>query len=235
MIIDDILICITNYNDNDNALKLKNDFIDNGFNVIIIDSGSNIQNEKFDIKLGNVYYNGLLNESIKNTISKNKKYMFFIASDVIIDNVESIKEILINLDDDIYLYSPSSNGQSHPWCKNRNTNYLRDVIFIEGFIFLANVELLKTIFPINLNINKFGYGVDILLGYRTFKQFKKRCVIDDRITVYHREGTGYNTHLATIEMNNWINTLDNNEQYFINLYLNNGYKIENNLLNILKS
>ena len=235
MKIEDILVCINNYNCNENANKLKQEFIKSGFYTIIIDSGSDLQEESFDIKLGNVYYNGLLNQSIESTISFDKQYMFFIASDVLIEDIDKLKLYITNLSSDIYLYSPSSKGQSHPWCKNRNTNDLRDVIFIEGFIFLSHINILKTIYPINLDVNRLGYGLDILLGYKSYKTFNKRCVIDDRFTVYHKEGTGYNTNRATIEMNNWIKKLSVEEQNFINLYLTNGYNIESKLLNILKS
>ena len=61
MNIDDILVCITNHNNNDNAIKLKKDFF-NYFETIIIDSKSKIIMDDFDVKLDNVYYTGLLNQ-----------------------------------------------------------------------------------------------------------------------------------------------------------------------------
>ncbi len=76
-----ILVCITNHNSNENAINLKNSFSEY-FETIIIDSDSNIIEKDFDIKLENVYYTGLVNESVNQCKLRNKKYLFFIASDV---------------------------------------------------------------------------------------------------------------------------------------------------------
>jgi hypothetical protein len=71
---DDILVCITNYNSNENAINLKNNF-SKYFETIIIDSKSSKIEDEFDIKLENVYYTGLVNESINQCKLRNKKYL----------------------------------------------------------------------------------------------------------------------------------------------------------------
>ena len=58
-----ILVCINNHNDNDNAKKLKKEFSEY-IDTIIIDSGSTEKLVDFDVKLDNLYYSGLYNESV---------------------------------------------------------------------------------------------------------------------------------------------------------------------------
>jgi len=212
-----ILVCITNYNDNDNAKNLKEKFSEY-IDTIIIDSGSKDQIKEFDIKLDNVYYTGLYNESVNQCIIRNKEYLYFIASDVFIESIPSIIEVLNTLNDDIYLWAPSSKGQSHQHCKNKSTNSYRKVAYLEGFTFLVNIDVCRKFYPINRTNNFYGYGIDILLGYYTINDFKKLCVVDDRIEVYHREGTGYNQNIALQEMYNWFTNMDKDTLEYIIYY-----------------
>lgn len=218
MNIDDILICITNHNNNDNAIKLKKDF-SKYFETIIIDSKSEILMDDFDIKLDNVYYTGLLNQSFKETINRDKNKCFFIASDVYIDDISNIFNYISSLDDDIYLWAPSSRGQSHTHCKNKNSGGLREVPYLEGFCFLSDIEVIKNLYPISTQKNKYGFGIDLLMGFNCIKLLKKKCVIDDRIEIYHREGTGYNQSKALYDMYNWmLNDFNNDVIEYTKLY-----------------
>jgi len=212
-----ILVCITNHNDNDNAKKLKKEFSEH-IDTIIIDSGSNEKLDEFDLNFDNLYYSGLYNESVNQCLIRNKEYLYFIASDVFIEQVSSIVEIIKNLNSDIYLWAPSSKGQSHQHCKNRNTNSYRNVAYLEGFTFLANIKVCEKFYPIDRNSNFYGYGIDILLGYYTINEFKKLCVVDDRVEVYHREGTGYNQSTALQEMYNWFTNMDKDVLEYIIYY-----------------
>lgn len=201
----DILICITNHNVNNNAILLKRNFT-KYFKTIIIDSGSNETPEEFDILLNNVYYTGLFNESIKQTKLRKKKYLFFIASDVIInsEDYEKIYSTISDLNEDIWLWAPSSSGQSHTHCKNLSTNVLRDVPYLEGFCFLSKIDLFNFLYPVDLKLNKYGYGIDILLGYNCIRNKRKRCVVDDRIEIHHTPGTGYDMGQALMMMYRWM-------------------------------
>ena len=212
-----ILVCITNHNDNDNAKKLKKEFSEH-IDTIIIDSGSNEKLDEFDLNFDNLYYSGLYNESVNQCLIRNKEYLYFIASDVFIEQVSSIVEIIKNLNSDIYLWAPSSKGQSHQHCKNRNTNSYRNVAYLEGFTFLVNIKVCEKFYPIDRNSNFYGYGIDILLGYYTINKFKKLCVVDDRVEVYHREGTGYNQSTALQEMYNWFTNMDKDVLEYIIYY-----------------
>lgn len=233
MDIDNILVCITNHNNNDNSIKLKKDF-SKYFESIIIDSKSDLIIDEFDIKLENVYYTGLLNQSFKETIEKNKKKCFFIASDVYIDNISDIVDCILSLDDDIYLWAPSSRGQSHDHCKNKKSTSLREVPYIEGFCFLSDIEVVKNLYPICTKRNKYGFGIDLLMGFNCIKLLKKKCVVDDRVEIYHREGTGYDQSKALYDMYNWmLNNFNNVVTEYTKLYSTSpGYK---KLLEYLKS
>lgn len=230
---EEILVCITNHNNNENAKKLKNIF-SNFFDSIIIDSGSDDVDKEFDIKLKNVYYSGLFNKSVEETEKRNKKYLFFIASDVLINNYEKINKIISNLEDNIYLWAPSSKGQSHEHCKNFNSGGYREVPYLEGFTFLSHISLTKELYPVSLEDNLYGYGIDLLLGHNCIKIFNKKCVVDDRVEIYHREGTGYDQKKALKDMYNWmLSNFDNNVKTYTLLYNKSpGYK---KLLKFLKN
>lgn len=218
MKVEDILVCITNHNSNDNAKALKEN-LSNFFDTIIIDSKSDIIESEFDIKLANVYYTGLYNESVKQTEKYGKKYLFFIASDVFIDDYEKIFNVISKLDDDIYLWAPSTNGQSHIHCKPQITNGFREVPYLEGFCFLTHMDCTNNLNPISTDINKYGFGIDLLLGYNCVKVLQKKCVVDDRVTVYHKEGTGYDQGKALMDMYNWMyNNFDNSVREYTIIY-----------------
>lgn len=202
-----ILTTIVNHNYNAEAINLKC-IASESFDTIIIDSGSQYPPEYFDIKLPNVGYSGLFNKAAEETIQKKYDWLLFICSDVVLkkSDFEKMKNYINDLPEDIGVYSPASSGQSHKHCKNLKTDGLRDVVFVEGFIFAVRKEILEKIYPVDLNINKLGHGLDAYKGFLCLKN-NMRCVIDDRLTVYHREGTGYNTNEASNQFLNWMSQL----------------------------
>ena len=232
MNLNNILVCITNHNDNDNAISLKS-FFSKHVETIIIDSKSDIVSTCFDVKLDNVYYTGLYNESVNQCLLRGKQYLYFIASDVFIDENSNIFEVIESLDDNVNLWAPSSRGQSHTHCKNESSNGMREVPYLEGFTFLVKVDICKQ-FNIDINHNKFGYGIDLLLGFYCFKLYGRGCYVDDRIEVYHREGTGYDQGVALGEMYKYLlNYSDLSVRDYIHYYSKSpGYL---NLLNYLKN
>ncbi|OFY85781.1 MAG: hypothetical protein A3F72_21645 [Bacteroidetes bacterium RIFCSPLOWO2_12_FULL_35_15] len=203
-----IMCSIVNYNCNENALKLRSS-LSKYFDTVVFDSGSKIKNKKF-IQLDNVYYSGLFNNAYEYARSHGYEYVFFICSDVEIknDQVEIMVNNLNNIDiSEIGIYSPSSTGRSHFYCKKQNARGLRVVPFVEGFVFLAHLDVLKNIAPIDLNINKYGWGLDVAKGFFA-KKLNKLCVIDDEVTVYHPEGTGYSDEFAEEGMWKWMDTFE---------------------------
>lgn len=216
------IVCIVNHNDNDNAIMLKMMF-SNYLETIIIDSGSDVVYDEFDVKLPNVGYSGLFNEVCDISIKKNVDGVLFICSDVLIKKKQAkqIVDKINNLDPNEFgVYSPSSRGQSHTHCKKRGDE-MREVVFVEGFIFYSFMDILKEIYPIDLSVNKLGYGIDAHKGLVCILNNKK-CVIDDSIEVYHKEGTGYNTRTASSQFISYMN-IHKNLGDFWNTYQSHGY------------
>lgn len=203
------LAVVVNHNLNDEAANLKN-ILSNKFDTIIIDSGSNNVPDDFDIKLANVGYTGLLSRAIEEMKVRECEWLFFICSDVVMkkSDVDKLKISIDALPMDVGVYSPASTGQSHKHCKNHSTGGLREVIFVEGFIFAANRLILEKLYAaINLDVNRLGHGLDAYKGYLCIKNDLK-CVVDDTIVVYHKEGTGYNAGEASKQFVDWMN-MDN--------------------------
>jgi GT2 family glycosyltransferase len=230
---DNIVCTIVNYNCNENAHKLRQN-ISKFVHTIVIDSGSSTKDSSF-INLGNVYYSGLFNHAYEYAKKNNYPYVFFVCSDVVFD-IEQTSRIFENLKSidfsTLGIYSPSSTGRSHFHCHKHNENGFRIVPFVEGFIFLASIDVLEKLAPINTNVNLLGWGIDTVSGYFC-KNLSKLCIIDDNATVYHPKGTGYENQQADVQMEKWVNSFNNPEltrfhDQQINLIrwgINDGFKV----------
>lgn len=206
-----ILCSIVNHNHNENALNLYELFI-NYFDSVILDSGS-IDAPKNSLKYDNIYYSGLLNEAYFLAKKYKYQYLFFICSDVKVQKnaAEKMNERLLNLNfSKIGVYSPSSIGESHFFCKKKTSDELREVPFVEGFIFICDVKILDQFCPVNTKENLYGWGLDIAKSFFS-KKSNKISVIDDNVEVEHMKGTGYSKEIAEYEMLAWAKTLGNNE------------------------
>jgi len=230
LISDKILCTIVNHNHNENALSLYNLQI-NYFDSVILDSGSQ-NSPKGSVRFGNIYYSALLNVAHSIAKKNNYEYLLFICSDVLISPNESAKmfERLLTLDlNKIGLYSPSSKGFSHPFCKKQTSNQLREVPFVEGFMFLCDIKILDQFCPINTKENLYGWGLDIAKSFFS-KKNNKLCVIDDNVEVEHMNGTGYSREIAEYEMLIWVRTLNNDEIVsFFEEQINYCIKVKNEL------
>lgn len=194
-----VLVTITNHNWSENAVKLKKEF-SKYYETIIIDSASDEDNENFDVRLSNLYYTGLYNESVDQMRARGKDWLFFIASDVIIDDVEAVVKAFEDKPEIVGTWAPSSTGQSHQHCKPQGKNQLRQVPYLEGFCFLSHKDIL---FNVDWSQNYLGYGIDIVLGYETYKK-GKHVAVDDTVEIYHTPGTGYNQNTASQLMYRWM-------------------------------
>lgn len=198
-----ILVAIINHNCEVTAENLYNLFsLD--FSTVILDSGSTIK-PKESIQFGNIFYGGLFNEAVKMSLEGHYEWLILITSDITIDSDNYIKfkkklSVITNMEF-VGLYSPSSVGGGH-WFGNRLTkSELRPVPFVEGFFFLMRVSLLLKVYPIDLEINKIGWGIDTLQGFVSWKH-GFGVFIDDSIQIQHPVTAGYNHNLANIQMLN---------------------------------
>jgi SAM-dependent methyltransferase len=179
-------VCITNYDFSDNASHLKDEF-NKYFHTILIDSSSPAPPTHVDISIPNTYYPGLWNASVEYAISKKYKFLMFVASDVQINNVKQLCEYANEATkyENIGVYTPSISSKSrtaYPILNNRTSSYIRECGVVEGFFFMANTEILKTIFP--LTNFKYGWAVDVLTCDKAY-ELNRICVVDDRIEIFH--------------------------------------------------
>lgn len=206
------MICVIfNHNCNENAEYLL-DMFSKDMYTVVLDSGSSIENNRFNI-MGNIYYCGMLNEAVKIMNKKKSNFITYITSDVKIDeyNYEKLLKSFKNMDG-IGSYCPSvdSASKSHYFCENSKSSGLRDVSFNEGYMSVVRSEIINKVVPIDTSLNKHGFGVDMYTGY-ICKKLGFRCVIDDSIIIHHPIGTGYDVSEASCQMVNYINHLNDFE------------------------
>jgi SAM-dependent methyltransferase len=183
----DILVVVANYDFSANADLLKSEFI-KYFPTLIIDSSSPIPPNEVDILILNEFYTGLWNESVKHASQNGYKWLFFIASDVEVKDIPSLVKYirLATRNNEIGVYSPSldiSSRSSFPMSLNRHTSGLREIGIVEGFCFLARLDLLTQVYPVPSE-NVYGWGVDILVCKVAYDSNLK-VVCDDRIQIFH--------------------------------------------------
>jgi len=201
----DILVTVVNHNHNENALKLLTQF-SRDFKTIVIDSGSEVKDNRF-ILLDNVYYSGLFNKACELLKETDKKWLLFIASDVRIDE-DNYWKLTRRLCDhrsfsDIGLYTPSIEGRSHLFLKQQTGSYkYRDVNFVEGFMFLARRSILSKMHPVDVRLNKIGWGLDVMKGFFC-RELGLRSVVDDLVSVYHPPEAGYSYEEAVENCKRW--------------------------------
>lgn len=199
-----IFCSIVNHNCNENAAALRQD-LSLYFDTVVLDSGSD-KKEPYYVSLGNVYYSGLLNHSYRMAREAGYDYLLMVCSDVVFERKE-IKKMVDNLEksrlEGIGVYSPASSGRSHTFCKREFGKGFRAVPFTEGFIFLASLKVLDEMLPVDLSVNKFGWGLDVGKGYFSRKK-DLLCVIDDGVEVFHPESTGYSNEKAEAAMWSWV-------------------------------
>ena len=106
---------------------------------------------------------------------------------------------------EVAVYAPSATHATHHHMNNLKSNTIRKVTFTDGFCFVMPKEYLDDICPIDLSVNKIGHGIDMYMGYLSMKN--NRCaVVDDKITVNHPNGSGYNDKQARIGRDQWYAT-----------------------------
>jgi hypothetical protein len=204
-----------NYNNNDGALLLSQQFLKHSDFVFITDSGSNDQHWLFR-KTDTPFYRGNLDKASSLYLNTNCKGCLYICSDVIIS--EEMCDIMMNhinnLDENILIYTPVVNGKSHSWLKKQGNGFV-DIPFAEGMIFYASDFLIESVYSIYLNgENQLGWGLDIWWAYIAKYKLGKNIVMDNDCNVYHPDGTNYNTGDANEEMKKYISTKDSGFKTF---------------------
>ncbi len=197
----DILFCIFNYKDNENAEFLYR-VISPTFRCRIIDCDSGVRPNLFDgdtVCLPNVFYGGMLDTAVDLAREGDYEYMFLITSDVRITkgNIDKLLYILQTEDfSRVGVYSPSHQADSYTnplqgYCQH--TNKRRRVPFVEGMMSMYKREIYEKTYPCKHNPH--GWGPDVVACFFA-NQWNLRCEIDDRVQIYHPKGDTKKGELA---------------------------------------
>ncbi len=186
--------------------------------VFLFDSGSDItpkQQPHFDKIFPNIYYNGLLNKTHRFLQENGYDVGMIITSDVEIDDVDMfIKKMKSAFEnEEVGVYAPSTSYSHHRHMIHKSGKKLTQVSFTEGFCFAVRSEILAALCPIDVALNKYGYGSDIILGYHTLNQ-NKISVVDHNIVVEHPYGSGYDKHKAVAAKHRWLGSLPKRQHWF---------------------
>lgn len=205
------LFCIFNYKDNSNAEYLYSQ-ISPYYVCRIIDCDSGIRPNLFGgdtICLPNVYYGGMMHKAIELAREGDYDFLFFICSDVRIDEMNLRKMLSIIQNEDfknVGVYSPSHCKESYTmpcWGYCMNKNKRRKVPFVEGMMSLYKREVFEKIFP--CNEDKHGWGIDVAASFYA-KKLDLKQLIDDRIQIYHPIGDKGKNVMAQEQMMNYFKT-----------------------------
>lgn len=202
-----MLVAVVNHNMNRHAGELAAGFAPL-VPVVTIDSGSRLasgEREIFDIILPNVHYSGLLNEAGAQAQARQETVLYFVCSDVEFDDysfaISCAKEAFA--DRSVAVYAPSVNASSHASMLNKRSGGVRSVCFVEGFCFASRVSALREMTPVDLAVNRIGWGLDVYLGYLAMKR-GRRSVVDDRVLVRHPVPSGYSKSEARSQRDRWF-------------------------------
>lgn len=201
------------------------------FPLELHDSGSTLSDDEkrgFDYLWGNIGYGGLMN------VVCDQIAMFdahdpvgFICSDVSVNEpralLERVRCAFANIR--VALYAPSSYGSNHRQMHPQRGVGLRRVSFVDGFCFFARAQLFREVCPIDLNVNRLGWGIDKQFGYAAAR-IGSIAVVDDAITVNHPNVSGYSRDEASRQRDTWLADKPPAERLFqflaTNFFLRNG-------------
>jgi hypothetical protein len=206
-----IQIVIVNHNVNRNAIELARGFAPHA-PTVAIDSGSRLDPAEvphFEIRLPNVHYSGLMNEAVLYVAGLNDDdVMYFICSDVsFADHAAATQRLeAVFRDPAVGAYAPSANASSHPSMLCHGSGGARPVCFVEGFCFASRIGLLRRMCPVDLEVNRIGWGLDVYLGYLALAS-GRRSVVDDEVCVHHPWPSGYAKDDARRQRDRWFRTL----------------------------
>jgi len=183
-----VLAVVANYAFSENADVLKAS-LKPYYKTLLIDNSSPSTPRTADVILPNRRYTGLWNASVRLALEHHKPWLLFAASDVLIPETDllasCIQTVLKN--PSVGIYTPSLRADSrlsYPACFHRGTGKLRECFVTEGFFFLARTDILARLYPISVESNRFGFGIDLMSAYHAYRT-GHRVIVDDRVVIYH--------------------------------------------------
>lgn len=210
----EILCCIFNHNENEKAVRWWNR-LSPYLDTVILDSGSTPPCEHpASLTLPNVYYSGLMNKAYELLVERDYAWLVILTDDVVMKD-EDVPELCrtlrqLALSKNVALYQPSCRwslkGRALPQSLCHFTGRIRNANFQEGWFHFVRRDVLAEIMPIDTEVNRMGWGIDIALSHYA-RTMKLLVLVDDRIRVLHPKGTGYNRDAAQAQMKAWLGAI----------------------------
>lgn len=213
-------VVIYNHALNKQAIRLKERFTGK-VDVFLFDSGSEIKEKErpyFDKAFDNIYYNGLLNETNEFLNERGYETGVIITSDVGIDDIDVFLEKTFNAFSrkEVGVYAPSATYSYHRHMNHGKDTGIQQVSYTEGFCFAFRTEILDAMCPVDVSLNKFGYGTDTILGFHAL-DLGYISVVDYTLCVDHPYGSGYDKHEAVRAKHAWLGSLPRIQHRFYKL------------------
>lgn len=207
---------IFNYAHFDHALQLFYGFLEENCDVYLLNCASP-NDPPFDEtdrikKFPNIYYSGQWNEALK-LLDPDTDVMFITNADVDIPSISKLihktKSFYSNYGDKAGVYAP--NVWWTPWTFNPALlkdlgNGLREVMGTDSTIWSLSASLAHQVGPIDLSINKLGWGIELVAAYYASMQ-EKLVVRDYTIKCGHPRNTSYDRNAADREWRNMISKM----------------------------
>lgn len=206
-----VLCCIFNYQRNAEAIRWW-ERLSPHFDTVILDSGSQPPCiHEGALNLDNIYYSGLMNKAFELLLERDYRWLMIVTSDIEIDG-RNTEKLISGMQDmlrtvNVGLYQPSCalswHGRALYQSVCHYTGRLRKVNFQEGWFHLVCREILEAVLPVDLEMNRMGWGID--LAFSHVARIKELLVlVDDRVRVIHPRGSGYNRDSAKAQMKRWL-------------------------------
>lgn len=217
-----VLVSVVNHENTSNALSLARRFRERS-ETMLIDGGSALTEEQmslFDVVLPNVYYSGLFNETLRlAAVRTDIDVLLFVCSDVLVEEPAHLVDRMVHVfsDASIGVYTPSCVGNCHAFCRRRGTAGIREIPFVDGFIFGIRTSVLNRFHPVDLEENMLGWGIDVYTGYLA-ASMGLRTVADDSVSVDHPAGTGYDRSLTFNQMLSWLTSHQDGSLRYYKVY-----------------
>lgn len=215
------LCCIFNYRHSENALKwflnLKNVCDTYILDTYVKDNPNSTDLLKYCtdsniLRFNNIYCGGLTIEAFNMTVNGGYDFLLIINSDVEYSDeaFNGISNRLATLSDDIGLYEVSAlenssvMGHTEPLYLTQRYYEKGEGDFKyngygEGWLYGIRTDIIRRILPfLSKEQNKHGWGIGNII-YRLSKKLGYKNVIDNKVFVYHPEGTGYDIDEALTE------------------------------------
>ncbi|MBI5330553.1 MAG: hypothetical protein HZB71_08075 [Betaproteobacteria bacterium] len=181
--------------------------------TLALDSGSTLSEDEqavFDRLLPNVYYSGLVNAAVEQCADlADQDVLFLTCSDVRFDAPDQVlrraREAFTG--NTVGVWAPASSGTNFPSIRNAHSGGLREVAFLDGFCLAARLAHWRALAPVDVSVNRLGWGLDIHLAYQA-RRAGQRVTVDDRVQMHHTLGSGYSNEEAWRQLRRWVKTLD---------------------------